>query len=108
EALKELSLRNRLSEVADLVTANRRHGTRARANGSFLGVLPGFAYEAALLGGIVLIGGFAFYFEGGMQAALASVALFATTGFRLIPALTGVQGGIVQATASTPGARDVV
>lgn len=107
EALKELSLRNRLSEVADLVTANRRHSTRARANGSFLGILPGFAYEAALLGGIVLIGGFA-YFQGGMQAALASVALFATTGFRLIPALTGVQSGIVQATASSPGALDVV
>jgi ATP-binding cassette subfamily C protein len=107
EALKELSLRNRLGEVADLVTANRRHSTRARANGSFLGVLPGFAYEAALLGGIALIGGFS-YFQGGMQAALASVALFATTGFRLIPALTGVQGGIVQATASMPGAKDVV
>ena len=107
EALKELSLRNRLSEVADLVTANRRHSTRARANGSFLGILPGFAYEAALLGGILLIGGFAFV-QGGMQEALASVALFATTGFRLIPALTGVQGGIVQATASIPGAKDVV
>lgn len=107
EALKELSLRNRLGEVADLVTANRRHSTRARANGSFLSVLPGFAYEAALLGGIGLIGGFS-YFQGGMQAALASVALFATTGFRLIPALTGVQGGIVQATASMPGAKDVV
>lgn len=107
EALKELSLRNRLGEVADLVTANRRHSTRARANGSFLGVLPGFAYEAALLGGIVLIGGFSAW-QGGMQSALASVALFAATGFRLIPALTGMQGGIVQATASIPGARDVV
>ncbi|WP_024357448.1 ABC transporter ATP-binding protein [Leucobacter chironomi] len=107
EALKELSLRNRLGEVADLVTSNRRHSTRARANGAFLGVLPGFAYEAALLGGIALIGGFS-YFQGGMQAALAAVALFATTGFRLIPALTGVQGGIVQATASMPGAKDVV
>ena len=107
DALKELSLRNRLGEVADLVTDNRRHGTRARANGAFLGILPGFAYEAALLGGIALIGGFSF-FQGGMQAALASVALFATTGFRLIPALTGLQGGIVQATASLPGAIDVV
>lgn len=107
DALKELSLRNRLGEVADLVNDNRRHGTRARANGAFLGVLPGFAYEAALLGGIVLIGGFSF-FQGGMEAALASVALFATTGFRLIPALTGLQGGIVQATASLPGAVDVV
>lgn len=107
EALKELSLRNRLGEVAGLVNDNRRHGTRARANGSFLGILPGFAFEAALLGGIALIGG-ASYVQGGIEAALASVALFATTGFRLIPALTALQGGIVQATASLPGAVDVV
>ncbi len=40
EALKELSLRNRLSEVADLVTTNRHRSVRARANGSFLGVVP--------------------------------------------------------------------
>ncbi|MBC9927534.1 MULTISPECIES: ABC transporter ATP-binding protein [unclassified Leucobacter] len=107
EALKELSLRNRLGEVADMVTENRRHGARARANGSFLGILPGFAFEAALVGGILLIGGVA-YWQGGMAGALGSVALFATTGFRLIPALTGLQGGIVQATASTPGALDVI
>ena len=107
EALKELSLRNRLSEVADLVTDNRRHSTRARANGSFLGILPGFAFEAALIGGIVLIGGFA-YFQGGMTAALTAVAAFAVAGVRLIPAITGLQGGIVQATASIPGANDVV
>ena len=108
DALKELSLRGRLGEVADLVNENRRHGARARANGAFLGILPGFAFEAALLGGIALIGGSAYFFQGGMEAALASVALFATTGFRLIPALTALQGGIVQATASLPGARDVV
>lgn len=107
EALKELSLRNRLGDVADLVNENRRHGARARANGSFLGILPGFAFEAALLGGIALIGGVS-YLQGGMEAALGSVALFATTGFRLIPALTNFQGGIVQATASLPGAVDVV
>lgn len=107
EALKELSLRNRLSEVADLVTNNRHHSVRARANGSFLGILPGFAFEAALIGGVVLVGGFA-YLQGGMTAALSSVALFAATGFRLVPAITGVQGGIVQAIASIPSANDVI
>ncbi|WP_173922219.1 ABC transporter ATP-binding protein [Agromyces sp. Marseille-P2726] len=107
EALKELSLRNRLSEVADLVTANRNRSVRARANGSFLGIIPGFAFEAALIGGVILIGGYAFS-QGGMTAALSSVALFAVTGFRLIPAITGIQGGIVQATATIPSAKDVI
>ncbi len=107
EALKELSLRNRLSEVSDLVTNNRSRSVRARANGSFLGIIPGFAFEAALIGGVILIGGFSFW-QGGVTAALSSVALFAATGFRLIPAITGIQGGIVQAVASTPAALDVI
>lgn len=107
EALKELSLRNRLSEVAGLVSVNRARAVRARANGSFLSIVPGFAYEAALIGGVILIGAFSFV-QGGMQSALASVALFAATGFRLIPALTGVQAGLVQAAASIPSARDVI
>lgn len=107
EALKELSLRNRLSEVSDLVTNNRSRSVRARANGSFLGIVPGFAFEAALIGGVILIGGFSFW-QGGLTAALSSVALFAATGFRLIPAITGIQGGIVQAVASTPSALDVI
>lgn len=107
EALKELSLRNRLSEVSDLVTSNRSRSVRARANGSFLGIIPGFAFEAALIGGVILIGAFSFS-QGGVTAALSSVALFAATGFRLIPAITGIQGGIVQAVASTPAALDVI
>lgn len=107
EALKELSLRNRLSDVAELVTTNRSRSVRARANGSFLGIVPGFVFEAALIGGVILIGGFSFW-QGGMTAALSSVALFAATGFRLIPAINGIQGGIVQGVASIPSATDVI
>lgn len=107
EALKELSLRNRLDQVAGLVGDNRSRAVRARANGSFLSVIPGFAFEVALIGGVLLIGLFSF-FQGGMAAALAAVALFAATGFRLIPALTGLQAGLVQATASLPSANEVI
>ncbi|MCE7482858.1 ABC transporter ATP-binding protein/permease [Microbacterium profundi] len=107
EALKELSLRNRLADVAQLVADSRRHSVRARANSSFLGVIPAFAFESALIGGVVIIGGVSFW-QGGLTAALSSVALFAATGFRLIPAITGIQGGIVQGVASIPAATDVI
>lgn len=107
EALKELSLRNRLDQVAGLVAENRSRAVRARANGSFLSVIPGFAFEVALIGGVLLIGVYSFT-QGGMAAALAAVALFAATGFRLIPALTGLQAGLVQATASLPSATEVI
>lgn len=107
DALKELSLRNRLDQVAGIVAQNRFHAIRARRNGAFLSILPGFAFEAALIGGLLLIGGAA-YATSNLQGAIASIALFAATGFRLIPALNGIQAALVQATASTPGALDVI
>lgn len=109
EALKELSLRNRLGEVAGLVSRNRTHAVRARADISFLSIVPGFAFEAALIGGVILIGASSYLLQGGdMQAALASVALFAATGFRLIPALTGMQASLVQAGQALAMTRDVI
>jgi len=107
DALKELSLRNRLEQVAEVVTRNRVHAVRARGNTSFLGIIPLYAFEAALVGGFLLIG-FAAYLTGGMSGAVAAVALFGATGFRLIPAINSIQGSIVQATASIPSAQDVI
>lgn len=107
DALKELTLRGKLDEVAGLVGRNRERAVRARANGTILSFLPGFSFEAALIGGVMLVGASSFL-QSGMQAALASVALFAATGFRLIPALTGLQGSFVQASASSSFAQDVV
>lgn len=107
EALKELTLRNRLEQVAGVVTRNRVHAVRARANTSFLSIVPRYSFEAALIGGFLLIG-VASYLVSGFDGAIAAVALFAATGFRLIPALTGLQGSLIEATASVPWARDVI
>ncbi len=107
DALKELSLRGKLGQVADVVTRNRQIAVRARANISFLGIIPLYAFEAALVGGFILVG-IAGFFTGGASGALASVALFAATGFRLIPAINGLQSSIVQGNASSPAARDVI
>jgi ABC-type multidrug transport system fused ATPase/permease subunit len=107
DALKELSLRDRLPQVAEVIRQNRVHAVRARANTSFLGAIPLFAFEAALVGGFVLIGAAAFA-QGGLTGAVAAVALFAATGFRLIPAINSIQGAVVQATASVPSAQDVI
>lgn len=107
DALKELSLRGKLGQVADVVTRNRKIAVRARANISFLGIIPLYAFEAALVGGFILVG-IAGYITGGASGSLASVALFAATGFRLIPAINGLQSSIVQGNASSPAARDVI
>ena len=107
DALKELSLRGKLEQVAGVVTDNRRIAVRARANISFLGIIPLYAFEAALVGGFILVG-IAGFVTAGAAGALASVALFAATGFRLIPAINGLQSSIVQGNASSPAARDVI
>ena len=107
EALKEITLRNKLDEVAVVVTEERKRAVRARANSSFLGVIPKYAFEAALVGGFLLVGGGA-YLIAGPEEAIVSIALFAVAGFRLIPAINGIQSGIIQATATIPSANDVI
>ncbi|CAN5344361.1 ABC transporter ATP-binding protein [soil metagenome] len=107
EALKELTLRGRLTQIQSVVGNQRQVAVNARASQSFLSIIPRYAYEAALVGGFVLIGG-AGYVIGGITAAVVGVALFGAAGLRLIPALTGIQASVISATASVPWVRDVV
>ncbi|MGF3055836.1 ABC transporter ATP-binding protein [Microbacterium sp. YY-01] len=106
-AMKELTLRGRIGDAADVVTDNRRHTTRARSNVQFLGQVPRFVLESAIVGGIVLIGAVG-WVAGGETAALTSVALFAVAGFRLAPSVVRFQAVISQMTANTPHARIVL
>ncbi|MCB2413615.1 ABC transporter ATP-binding protein/permease [Demequina sp. TTPB684] len=107
EAMKELTLRGRLDQIQSVVAHHRQGAVRARASLAFLSIIPRYAYEAALIGGFLLIGG-ANYLRGGLTAAIVGVAMFGVAGLRLVPALTGVQSGILTATSSLPWVDDVV
>jgi ABC-type multidrug transport system fused ATPase/permease subunit len=107
EALKELTLRDRLSQIAGVVDRNRVRAVRARANTSFLNIVPTYSFEAALIGGFLLIGA-ASYLVSGPSGAVIAIALFAATGFRLIPAIAGLQTNLLNATATIPWARNVI
>ena len=107
QALKELTLRNKLTEIAGVVQSNRSHSTRARANLSFLSGLPVFVLNAALVGGFLLVGGVGML-TGGPDAAIASVALFAVAGFRLIPSLTGFQSIVTTTTGNIAHVQAVI
>lgn len=106
-ALKEITLRNKAGEVAGVIHENRIHTTRARANLSFLGAVPKFVLESALIGGFVLVGG-AGYLTGGAPEAFAAVALFAVAGFRLVPSLTGFQAIVTQTHSNLPQVQAVM
>lgn len=105
--LKEITLRNKAGEVAQVVHRNRIHTTRARANIQFLNAVPKFVIEAALIGGFVLVGAAA-YLQGGSASALSAVALFAVAGFRMIPSVTRFQGIITTTSSTIPHANAVM
>ncbi len=89
-AMKELTLRNKNSEVAAVVKENRGHAVRARAIVLFLGQVPRFVLESGIIGGFVLVGA-AGYLMGGSAAALSAVALFGLAGFRTAPSVVRFQ-----------------
>lgn len=107
EAMKELTLRGRLEQIQVVVARHRKGAVKARATLAFLGNIPRYAYETALVGGFLLIGGTG-YLIGGLSTAIIAVALFGVAGLRLIPALTGIQASMISATASVPWVKDVV
>ncbi|CAN5529602.1 ABC transporter ATP-binding protein [soil metagenome] len=106
-SLKEITLRGKADEVAEVVLEQRIHASRARADQSFLGAIPRYVLEAALIGGLGLgaaIGGA----QDGVNGALAAVALFGVAGFRIIPSLTRFQTIMAQTGANLPFAQQVL
>ncbi|WP_159619858.1 ABC transporter ATP-binding protein [Ruania rhizosphaerae] len=113
-SLKEITLRGKGPEVAEVVRAERLISSRARANMSFLGVVPRYVLEAGLIGGLALGAGVGYLqnADGGtdaaVQGALSAVALFAVAGFRIVPSLTRFQSIMAQTGASMPFAQQVL
>jgi ABC-type bacteriocin/lantibiotic exporter with double-glycine peptidase domain len=106
-SLKEITLRNKSGEVAEVVLAVRRRASQARANQSFLGAVPRYVLEAALIGGLG-IGATIGYLQDGVTGALAAVALFGVAGFRIVPSLTRFQTIMAQTGANMPFAQQVM
>lgn len=106
-ALKEITLRGRSAELSALVLEVRSSASRARADQAFLGAIPRYVLEAALVGGLGL-GAVIGYAQGGPEAALAAVALFGVAGFRVVPSLTRFQTILAQTGANAPFAEQVL
>lgn len=92
-SLKEITLRDKADEVADVVMISRERTARSRSNIRFMGTVPKFVVDMALIGGFLLIGA-AGYLVGGMTGALSSVAIFGLAGFKMVPALTAMQSSL--------------
>ncbi|MGP9502575.1 ABC transporter ATP-binding protein [Specibacter sp. AOP5-B1-6] len=100
-ALKEITLRDKADEVGDVVYISREKAARSRSNIRFLATVPKFVIDMALIGGFVLIGTVGF-FSGGIGTAMSSVAIFALAGFKMVPALTTIQGQVTLVQSTLP------
>ncbi len=107
QSLKEVTLRNKTDEVMELVLGVRQFSARARANMSFLTVVPRYILEAALIGGFLLAAGVG-YLTGGPTGAISAVALFGVAGFRMVPSLTRFQAIMSQTSAALPFAQTAI
>jgi ABC-type multidrug transport system fused ATPase/permease subunit len=100
-ALKEITLRDKAQEVSDVVLISRSRAAHSRSNIRFLGAVPKFVIEMALIGGFLLIGTVSFLI-GGLENALAAVAIFGIAGFRMIPSITSVQSQLALTQSTLP------
>ncbi|WP_324650834.1 ABC transporter ATP-binding protein [Georgenia sp. H159] len=106
-ALKEVTLAGRSQDVQARVHGTRVHSSRARSNTIFLGQVPRYVLEAALIVGFVLIAGVG-YLTGGVEGAVAALGMFGVAGFRMVPALTRFQAVQSQVNGAAAFAKQVV
>lgn len=106
-SMKEITLRNKETEVADVIAEARSSSVRARANINFLGQVPRYALDAGLVGGFLFIGGGG-YLIGGIEQGVAAVGLFALAGFRVAPSVVRFQSVLSQMIAASEYPRQVL
>src|SRR5690606_20006316 len=105
--LKEITLRDKAAEVAAHVNANRSVAVKARATIGFLGAIPKFVLDSAMIIGFLLIGGVG-YLTGGPTGAFTSIALFGIASFRMVPSMLQFQGVMTSTASTLPHARAVI
>ncbi|CAM2899080.1 ABC transporter ATP-binding protein [Actinomyces slackii] len=106
-SLKEITLRDKAAELERVVLAERRKASVARADQSFLGAVPRYMLEIALIGGLAIAAAMGLS-QGGLSEALSSLALFGVCGFRIVPSITRFQTIMGQTGANIPHAERVL
>ena len=108
QALKEITLRDKAGEVASLVNDSRGEAVRARAAIGFLGAVPKFVLDAAIIVGFLIVGGAGYLLSGGLEGAIVSIALFGLASFRLVPSMLQFQSVMTSTASTLPHARAVI
>lgn len=107
QAMKEITLRDKADEVAALVSENRSVAVKARATIGFLGAIPKFILDSAMVIGFLLIGGIGLL-VGGLSGAFSAIALFGLAAFRMVPSMLQFQSVMTSTASTLPHARAVI
>ncbi|WP_144795586.1 ABC transporter ATP-binding protein [Microbacterium paludicola] len=107
QALKEITLRDKAQEVADHVNENRAVAVRARATIAFLGAVPKFVLDSAMILGFLIVGGAGYVF-GGATGAFSAIALFGIASLRMVPSMLQFQAVMTSTASTLPHARAVI
>lgn len=106
-ALKEVTLRNKGEEVAEVVRSNRVHSAEARSTIQYLAQMPRYVLDGGIVGGFLVVGVVGFLI-GGTPMAFTAVSLFGVAGFRMAPSIVRLQSIFATVNASEPHATALI
>ncbi|WP_188780273.1 ABC transporter ATP-binding protein [Marmoricola endophyticus] len=104
--VKEIKLRSEQEVFVRRYAAARQRAADALRTSSFLSDVPKYAMELLFVLGIALVTALV-YAQDGSRSALASVALFAVAGFRVLPSIVRAMSALTSLRAGT-GSLDLV
>jgi len=93
-AYREISVSNRRSNYIQRIQDLRWDAARVAANLAFIGMLPKYVFEAALVLGGLALAGFLFATQDAV-AAVGTLALFLAAGSRVMPSLLRLQSAAI-------------
>lgn len=94
QSFRELHVLGRLARQPSRASATMSRFAHASATSTFIGQLPKYVYETALLLGALALGAFQFATRSPSEAA-ATIALFIAAGTRILPAMLRLQNDVV-------------
>lgn len=101
---RELTVVNRRSFYIDRYRGQRLRGSAAYADQQFLGQLPRYAMEVALVVGSALLGA-GLLLTGSLESALGSLALFIAAASRVMPSILRLNGSRITLQTLIPRAE---
>ena len=93
-AYREIVVSDRRSHYVDRIQILRWQAARLTADNQFLGMIPKYVFEAALVAGGLALAGLLFSTQDSV-AAVAMLALFLAASTRVLPSLMRLQGAVL-------------